>query len=92
VPEDGRNYANHNPRTVTTGKDTFLAPDQVFHFSIEMPTTHCRLPNTDLPPSTQIFQVGMQAGIEYILRVKLSRKGWRPAETYVYPFMFRQRC
>lgn len=81
VPDDGFDYANANPKTLVVGKDTFLAPDQTFHFSIQMPNAHCRLPNTELPPSAQIFQVGMQAGIEYVLRIKMSRKGWRMGET-----------
>jgi len=68
------------PRTVVVGKETFLSPEQSFEFSIEMPTHHYRETNVDLPPSAQIFQVGLQAGVEYVLRVKMSRKGWRMSE------------
>lgn len=68
------------PRTIVVGKETFLAPEQTFTFSIEMPTHHYRETNVDLPPSAQIFQVGLQAGVEYVLRVKMSRKGWRMSE------------
>ena len=68
------------PRTVTVGKEIFLSPEQSFTFSIEMPTHHYRESNVELPPSAQIFQVGLQAGVEYVLRVKMSRKGWRMSE------------
>jgi len=69
------------PKTITVGKDTYLAPDQLFYFSIEMPKTHYREENFELPPSAQIFQVGLQAGVEYVLQVKLSRKSWRLSES-----------
>ena len=63
--------------TTVNGKDTFLAPGQSFHFALRMPDNHFRDVNIELPPSAQIFQVGMQAAVEYVLRIKLSRKGWR---------------
>ena len=68
---------------LTNGKDpqAFLPPGQTFSFSIPMPTHHYRDENIELPPSCQVFQIGIQAGIEYVLRVKLSRKGWRLNET-----------
>jgi hypothetical protein len=44
----------------------------VFSFSLDMPTHHCRQNQLDLPPSAQIFQVGMQAGVEYGPRLYVS--------------------
>lgn len=59
----------------------YLTPGQTFNFNFEMPHTHYRDSSVELPPSCQIYQVGMQAGVEYVLRIKMGRKGWRLNET-----------
>lgn len=59
----------------------FMNPDQSFSFSLKIPAHHYRDEDIELPPSCQVFQVGLQAGVEYVLRVKLARKGWRLNET-----------
>jgi len=63
----------------------YIPQGKVFPFSISMPNSHYREGDIELPPSCQIFQVGMQAGIEYVLRVKLIRKKWRLNERLVLP-------
>lgn len=77
--------AGAEPPTPSTsqapGKDTFIAPGQTFEFAFKMPSVHFRDSNVELPPTSSIFQVGMQASVEYVLRIKLSRKGWRLNET-----------
>jgi hypothetical protein len=69
--------------TAGAGKDgiPFIPPGQTFEFALKMPSHHYRDSNVDLPPTCSIFQVGMQASVEYVLRIKLSRKGWRLNET-----------
>lgn len=59
----------------------FMIPGQTLSFSLKIPAHHYRDEDFELPPSCQVFQVGLQAGVEYVLRVKLSRKGWRLNET-----------
>jgi hypothetical protein len=59
----------------------FIPPGTYFDFDLDMPNEHYRDSNVELPPSCQIIQIGMQAGVEYYLRVKLSRKGWRINES-----------
>ena len=62
-------------------KDTFIPPGQTFEFAMKMPNVHFRDSQVELPPTSSIFQVGMQASVEYVLRIKLTRKGWRLNET-----------
>lgn len=71
------------PPTQPVGKDglPFITPGQKFEFNLKMPNHHYRETNIELPPTASIFQVGMQAGVEYVLRIKMSRKGWRLNET-----------
>jgi hypothetical protein len=72
------------PPTAGSGssKDVqFIAPGATFEFALKMPSHHYRDSHVDLPPTSSIFQVGMQASVEYVLRIKLSRKGWRLNET-----------
>lgn len=71
------------PESQVVGKDglPFLAQGQTFEFNLKMPNHHYREGNIELPPTASIFQVGMQAGVEYVLRVKMTRKGWRLNET-----------
>lgn len=71
------------PPEQVVGKDglPYLAQGQTFEFTLKMPNQHYRESNIELPPTASIFQVGMQAGVEYVLRVKMSRKGWRLNET-----------
>lgn len=71
------------PPGPSVGKDglPFITPGQTFEFSMRMPNHHYRESNIELPPTASIFQVGMQAGVEYVLRIKMSRKGWRLNET-----------
>lgn len=59
----------------------FVPPNSTFEFALRMPNHHYRDSNVDLPPTSSIFQVGMQASVEYVLRIKLTRKGWRLNET-----------
>jgi len=56
---------------------TFIPPGQTFEFALKMPSVHFRDSQVELPPTSSIFQVGMQASVEYVLRIKLTRKGWR---------------
>ena len=69
----------------TTGaKDVpTISPGSSFDFSLPMPNSHYRSENIELPPSCAVMQVGMQSSVEYVLRVKLTRKGWRMNETWV---------
>jgi hypothetical protein len=60
---------------------TFIPPGQTFEFALKMPTVHFRDSQVELPPTSSFFQVGMQASVEYVLRIKLTRKGWRLNET-----------
>ena len=71
------------PPSQPVGKDglPFMTPGQKFEFNLKMPNHHYRESNIELPPTASIFQVGMQAGVEYVLRIKMSRKGWRLNET-----------
>jgi hypothetical protein len=75
--------SNGVPLAPTMSKDgqVYLTPGMVFPFSITMPNKHWRDEAIEIPPTCQIFQVGMQAGVEYVLRIKLARKGWRMNET-----------
>lgn len=59
----------------------FIPPGQIFEFAMKMPSVHFRDSQVELPPTSSIFQVGMQASVEFVLRIKLSRKGWRLNET-----------
>ena len=61
--------------------EDFVPQGSAYSFSIRMPESYFRDENVPLPPSAQIFQVGMQAAVEYILRIKLTRKSWRLNET-----------
>lgn len=63
------------------GTQTYIPPGAVLPFSITMPSLHYRDDTVQLPPTCQIYQVGMQASVEYVLRVKLQRKGWRMNES-----------
>ena len=79
----GSSAAQSTSSAQPNGKDgvPFLAPGQTFEFALKMPSHHYRDSNVDLPPTSSIFQVGMQASVEYVLRIKMSRKGWRLNET-----------
>ena len=57
--------------------EDFVPQFSEFSFSIRMPEHYYRDEQVALPPSAQIFQVGMQAAVEYFLRIKLTRKSWR---------------
>ena len=59
----------------------YLEAGQTFEFGLTMPHSHYRDGQAELPPSCQVYQVGMQAGVEYVLRVKMGRKGWRLNES-----------
>ena len=61
----------------------YLEMGQTFEFGLTMPHSHYRDGQAELPPSCQVYQVGMQAGVEYVLRIKMGRKGWRLNESYV---------
>lgn len=69
----------------------WVPQNRTFDFDLNMPYRHFRDENVELPPSCQIIQVGMQAGIEYYLRVKLTRKGWRLNETISVPIIYEPR-
>jgi hypothetical protein len=66
---------------VSKGRHAYLNPGMVFSFSVTMPHKHRHDATVDLPPSCQVYQVGMQASVEYLLRVRLTRRGWRINET-----------
>lgn len=72
-----------HPLATSTSKDgqAYMTAGMVFPFAIIMPHKHWRDESVELPPSCQTFQVGMQAGVEYLLRIKLYRKSWRNNET-----------
>lgn len=68
-------------KTMTKEGVPYLEAGQTFDFGLTMPHTHYRDGQAELPPSCQVYQVGMQAGVEYVLRVKMGRKGWRLNES-----------
>jgi hypothetical protein len=72
---------NPNAKTMTKDGVLYLTPGQAFDFNLVMPNQHYRDNTVELPPSCQIYQVGMQAGVEYVLRIRMGRKGWRMNET-----------
>lgn len=72
---------NPNSKIMTKDGILYLTAGQTFDFNLVMPNQHYRDSNVELPPSCQIYQVGMQAGVEYVLRIKMARKGWRLNET-----------
>ncbi len=80
-PENVDHFASDSPATNGKEPQVFMIPGQTFSFSLKIPAHHYRDEDFELPPSCQVFQVGLQAGVEYVLRVKLSRKGWRLNET-----------
>lgn len=67
--------------TVNKAGQAYLKHGMVFPFSVTMPHKHRRDATVDLPPSCQVHQADMQANVEYLLRVKLIRRGWRINET-----------
>ncbi|KAK8869558.1 hypothetical protein IAR55_000125 [Kwoniella newhampshirensis] len=69
-----------------------IQPGQTFPFSLKMPTTHYRDDNVQLPPSCEVLQVAIQASVEYVLRVKLTRKGWRMNEVIGVPIIYEPRA
>ncbi|OXG21708.1 hypothetical protein C366_01391 [Cryptococcus neoformans Tu401-1] len=69
-----------------------IEPGTTFPFEIQMPTTHWRGDNIDLPPTCEILQLGLQAAVEYVLRVKVTRKGgWRMNEELTVPIIYQSR-
>jgi hypothetical protein len=70
------------PNPSLKSKEDYIPAGKTFPFVIPMPTHHYHEANVELPPSCQVFQVGMQAGVEYVMRVKLIRKKWRLNERY----------
>ncbi|ORY29960.1 hypothetical protein BCR39DRAFT_530320 [Naematelia encephala] len=70
---------------------SFLKPNSVFAFSMTMPSKHYR-EDVELPPSAQVFQLGMQASVQYVLRVRLARKGWRLKESLAVPIIYEPRA
>jgi hypothetical protein len=83
VPSGSGSSESANTAAPANGKEPqqFIAPNTSFEFALKMPSHHYRDSHVDLPPTSSIFQVGMQASVEYVLRVKLTRKGWRLNET-----------
>ncbi|WWD01089.1 hypothetical protein V866_008027 [Kwoniella sp. B9012] len=68
-----------------------IPPNTSFRFSLQMPTCHYKDTNSELPSSCDLQQVGMQANVEYVLRVKLIRKGLRFNETITVPIIYDPR-
>ncbi|WWC60810.1 uncharacterized protein I303_103386 [Kwoniella dejecticola CBS 10117] len=62
-----------------------------YSFSLQMPNTHYKDTNSELPPSCDLQQVGMQANVEYVLRAKLVRRGLRFNETLSVPIIYEPR-
>ncbi|KAK6903239.1 hypothetical protein I203_108504 [Kwoniella mangroviensis CBS 8507] len=69
-----------------------IPPNTSFRFSLQMPTCHYKDTNSELPSSCDLQQVGMQANVEYVLRVKLIRKGLRFNETITVPIIYDPRA
>nr|XP_019013837.1 uncharacterized protein I206_01911 [Kwoniella pini CBS 10737]OCF52618.1 hypothetical protein I206_01911 [Kwoniella pini CBS 10737] len=77
--------------TFTKDGQPMIPQNTSFRFSLQMPNAHYKDSNSELPPSCDLQQVGMQANVEYILRVKLSRKGLRFNETVSVPIIYEPR-
>ncbi|WWC89850.1 uncharacterized protein L201_004778 [Kwoniella dendrophila CBS 6074] len=77
---------------LTKDGQPLLPPNTSFSFALQMPNTHFRDANSELPPSCDLQQVGMQANVEYVLRVKLVRKGLRFNETVTVPIFYAPRA
>ncbi|WWD16181.1 hypothetical protein CI109_100606 [Kwoniella shandongensis] len=69
-----------------------IQPGQTFPFSLNMPTSHFRDEDIQLPPSCEVLQVAIQATVEYVLRVKMIRKGWRLNEIIGVPIIYEPRA
>ena len=82
-----RGLVHHNTNCLspapirTKNGHAYLPPGTVFPFSITLPHLYWTDKSVELPPFCQIFQVALQARVEYILGLKLSRRSWRPNET-----------
>ncbi|WRT67422.1 uncharacterized protein IL334_004393 [Kwoniella shivajii] len=69
-----------------------ITPNSSFEFSLQMPSTHFKDSNGELPPTCDLQQLGMQASVDYVLRVKLVRKGLRFNETLTVPIVYQPRA
>ncbi|WVQ78493.1 hypothetical protein IAT38_000579 [Cryptococcus sp. DSM 104549] len=69
-----------------------ISPNSTFTFTLPMPSSHYKDEDVELPPSCEILQIGLQASVEYVLRVKLSRKGWRMSEVVALPIIYEPRA
>ncbi|ORX33832.1 hypothetical protein BD324DRAFT_638806 [Kockovaella imperatae] len=72
--------------------EDMVPQNSAFTFSLRMPETYYRDDQVPLPPSAQIFQVGMQCSVEYFLRIKLTRKSWRLNEAIGIPIIYEPRA
>ncbi|RXK42017.1 hypothetical protein M231_00738 [Tremella mesenterica] len=66
----------------------FIEPGSTYDFSLTMPSSHYLDENVELPPSCHVLQLGMHASVEYVFRVRLSRKSWRMKETLSLPIIY----
>ncbi|WVQ71882.1 hypothetical protein IAR50_001424 [Cryptococcus sp. DSM 104548] len=63
-----------------------------FPFEVEMPTGYWKDAAAELPPTCNIQQSGLQASVEYVLRIKLARKGQlRVNEELGIPIIYQPR-
>ncbi|WVQ98993.1 hypothetical protein IAU59_006125 [Kwoniella sp. CBS 9459] len=69
-----------------------IAPGSKYSFSLKMPSAYYRDKNVELPPTCDLQQIGLQASVEYILRVKLSRKRFRWNDELTVPIIYEPRA
>ncbi|ODO10936.1 hypothetical protein I350_01535 [Cryptococcus amylolentus CBS 6273] len=63
-----------------------------FPFEVEMPSGYWRDQTSELPPTCNIQQSGLQASVEYVIRIKLARKGQlRTNEEIGIPIIYQPR-
>ncbi|WVW82768.1 hypothetical protein I302_104779 [Kwoniella bestiolae CBS 10118] len=94
-PSSTTNLLPSEPSTeplLTKDGQPMISPNTLFTFSLQMPNCHFKDENSELPPSCDLQQVGMQANVEYVLRVKLVRKGLRFNETVTVPIIYDPRA
>ncbi|WVF71919.1 hypothetical protein IAT40_006729 [Kwoniella sp. CBS 6097] len=78
--------------TKTKDGQPTIAPGSKYSFSLKMPNAYYRDKNVELPPTCDLQQIGLQASVEYILRVKLSRKRFRWNDELTVPIIYEPRA
>ncbi|OCF36382.1 hypothetical protein I316_01629 [Kwoniella heveanensis BCC8398] len=78
--------------TATPDSQPMIAPGTKYNFSLKMPYSYYRDKNVELPPTCDLQQIGLQASVEYVLRVKLSRKRFRWNDELTVPIIYEPRA